>query len=305
MLKSEHEREWARAQDVFIGEPLKPNKSALSPERHPQRDFFIADIFDASLKDDVASMEHPLYALKVGDRRIRHYERNGIHIEVQPSVKGLATIADKDIWIYCISQLVEAMNRGREDVGRTVRFTAYDFLVTTNRQTSGQGYRLMSDALERLAGTRIITNIKTADKRERAGFGLIDSWHVIERDGDDRMVGVEVELPRWLWRSIEAKQVLTLSRDYFRIRKPLDKRIYEIVRKHCGLQASWRISLANLYEKSGSTASLKEFRRSIRQLAESSDLPDYLVRLLSDEDMVVFYSKGPKGAKAMMSDYLF
>ncbi|MGH8318215.1 MAG: hypothetical protein ACREUL_09590 [Steroidobacteraceae bacterium] len=32
----------------------------LSPDRHPQRDFFVADLFDWSLKDDTASMAHPL-----------------------------------------------------------------------------------------------------------------------------------------------------------------------------------------------------------------------------------------------------
>ena len=29
----------------------------LSPDRHPQRDFFIADILNAAPKDDLASME--------------------------------------------------------------------------------------------------------------------------------------------------------------------------------------------------------------------------------------------------------
>jgi len=40
----------------------------LAPERRIQGDFFLADIFDASPKDDTAGMEHPLFALKVGDR---------------------------------------------------------------------------------------------------------------------------------------------------------------------------------------------------------------------------------------------
>ena len=144
-------------------------KSHLAPDRHPQRDFFVADILDAVPKDDLASMEHPMFALKAGDKRIRRYEHNGVSIEIRPGIKGLATIYDKDVWIYCISQLVEATNRGREDVGRTVRFTAYDFLVTTNRQTSGQGYELMAEAFERLRDTSVVTNIETGGRRERSG----------------------------------------------------------------------------------------------------------------------------------------
>ncbi len=264
----------------------------VQPIRHPQKDFFVADIFDAATKDDTPSMEHPLFALKSGDHRIRTYERNGVKIEIQPGSKfGCATIHDKDIWIYCISQMVEAMNRGREDVGRTVRFTAYDFLTVTNRPVAGVGYQRMSDALARLNGTVIETNIETDGYRERAGFGLIDSWKVIERDQDDRMVAVEVTLPDWLYRSIKSKQVLTLSRDYFRLRKPLDRRIYELARKHCGKQSRWQVGLATLHEKTGSTAPIRNFRGAIRDLVSSNKLPDYLVEFDPDTDMVTFYPK--------------
>lgn len=261
----------------------------LSRARHAQRDFFIADLSDISPKGDLASMEHPLFALKAGDKRIREYKRGTTSLQVQPGAYGCATIHDKDVWIYCISQLVEAMNRGRDDIGRTVRFTAYDFLVATNRSTDGDSYKRLGDALNRLAGTRIETNIETDGYRERSGFGLIDAWHVIERDRhDDRMVAIEVELPRWLYRSIEARHILTMSRDYFRLRRPLDRRLYELARKHCGAQATWRISLATLYEKSGSSASLREFRRLVKALVGTNDLPDYQVAIDSETDMIIF-----------------
>jgi len=276
----------------------------LSPDRHRQRDFFIADILDASPKDDTASMEHPLFALRAGDKRVRTYERNGNTVTVMPGASGCATIHDKDLWIYCISQLVEASNRGRK-ITPTVRFTAFDFLTTTNRDTSGRAYERMAEMLRRLSGTRIETNIETAGVRERRGFGLIDSWQVIEKSPDDeRMVAIEVDLPRWLFRSIEAKQVLTLSRDYFRLRKPLDRRIYELARKHCGSQPSWRISISGLHEKSGSAASLREFRRLVKALAESGDLPDYLMAFDDARDVVTFYANGPEGRRAESADML-
>ena len=276
----------------------------LVPTRHRQLDFFVADILDAAPKDDMASMEHPLFALKAGDKRVRVYERNGSTVTIMPGHYGCATIHDKDLWIYCISHLVEAINRGRDDVGRTIRFTAYDFLVATNRPTAGVGYQRMAEALGRLAGTRIETNIATDGQRERAGFGLVDSWRVIERDHDDRMVAVEITLPDWLWRSIKAKHVLTLSRDYFRLRKPLDRRIYELARKHCGAQPKWRVSLATLHEKSGSTAPLRNFRGDIKKLAESNELPDYRVTFDGETDAVTFYARATKGAKAQIADLL-
>lgn len=260
----------------------------LLPERHKQLDFFVADIFDAAPKDDTASMEHPIFALRAGDTRTRRYEHGETWLEVEPSSKGLATIHDKDLWIYCISQLVEAMNRGRKDISRTVRFTAYDFLVTTNRPTSGLAYERMLEMLNRLAGTRIRTNFETAGRRERAWFGLLDSARVIERARDGRMVAVEVTLPDWLYRAVQEMQVLTLHRDYFRLRKSLHRRIYELARKHCGRQQQWRISVKRLYEKSGSRSALKKFRLNIKALANSDNLPGYRVCFDEEKDQVVF-----------------
>lgn len=276
----------------------------LAPDRRRQGDFFVADILDASLKDDTASMEHPLFALRAGDKRVRTYERNGHRVTVLPGATGCATIHDKDLWIYCISQLIEAANRGRA-ITPTLRFTAFDFLTTTNRDTSGRAYERMGDMLRRLSGTRIETNIETNGQRERRGFGLIDSWRVVEKSpNDERMVAIEVNLPDWLFRSVEARQVLTLARAYFQLRKPLDRRIYELARKHCGTQPCWRVSLAALHQKSGSTATLRRFRFDMKALAESGELPDYMMAFDIDRDAVTFYAIGPKGLIAEARDML-
>jgi plasmid replication initiation protein len=259
----------------------------LAPVRHPQRDFYVADLLDIAPKDDMPSMEHPLFALKAGDKRVREYRRGGTTVTVKPGFDGCATIHDKDVWIYCISQLVEGINRGREDVSRTVRFTAYDFLVTTNRRTDGDAYKRMADAMGRLAGTRIETNIETAEIREREGFGLVDAWRVVEKKGG-RMVAVEVTLPDWLFRSVQASHVLTLSPDYFRIRRPLDRRIYELARKHCGNQKQWQCSVVALHEKSGSTDTVRKLRAALKVLVEADQLPDYSVTVEEAHDVVIF-----------------
>jgi len=279
--------------------------SRLLSDRFQQRDFFVADILESAPKDDLVSMEHPLFALRAGDKRIRRYERNGHVVEVQPGAKGAATIHDKDVWIYCISQLVEGANRGRADMSRVVHFTAYSFLMATNRGISGDSYLRLGDALERLRGTSVVTNIATAGRRERNGFGLIDSFRIVERNSsDNRMVAVSVTLPEWLYRSVQNKQVLTLSRDYFRIRKPIDRRVYELARKHCGVQPKWRVTLQVLHVKSGSSATLAKFRMNIKSLAASSTLPDYRMVWDEHQDSITFYSRGPKGAKAEITDIL-
>ena len=50
--------------------------SPLLPDRHPIQDFFICDVTDAIPKDDMGSMEHPIFSLATKpDVSIREYEQ--------------------------------------------------------------------------------------------------------------------------------------------------------------------------------------------------------------------------------------
>lgn len=257
--------------------------------------FFLCDIFDAIPKNDLASMEHPLFSLATRpDRRILNYEHNGAEITVVPSVKGLATIHDKDILIFCISQLMAAQNAGRQ-LSRTLHLKAHDLLIATNRETSGDAYRRLRESFERLAGTRITTNIVTGGEEVTSGFGLIESWEIVRKapstkKGAGRMVNVAVTLSDWLFRAVLSKSVLTLSRDYFRLRKPLERRIYELTRKHCGRQSAWTISVETLLKKSGSASPRRVFRKMIRDMIEAQPLPDYAMEELPG-DLIRFSQK--------------
>ncbi|MEO9930172.1 replication initiator protein A [Rhodopirellula bahusiensis] len=275
-------------------------RSPLLPERHPVQDFFVCDIFDAAPKGDMASMEHPVFSLSTRpDLRVRRYEHNDAWIEIKPSSDGLATIHDRDILIFCISQLIAAINEGRE-VSQSVRFRAFDLLTATNRMTNGRGYELLRAAMERLAGTRITTNITSGDKEIMRGFGLIESFEIVREHRDGRMQEIEVKLSDWVFNAIQSQEVLTLHRDYFRLRKAIERRLYEIARKHCGRKPEWRISLELLRKKCGSGSTLKEFKRLVSKVCkddETSDhFPDYRVRIEDrggrGKDIVVFESRG-------------
>ena len=281
---------------VMRNAPMPPTGRGLVRQRHPNRDFFLADLFDYALKDDGASMEAPIFTLSTKpDLSIWTWtsKDGNKSIKVAPSVLGRATQHDKDVLIYVVSQLTEALNRGREDAqSRTVRFTVHDFLVTTNRQTSGEGYRLLHEAFERLSGTRISTDIKTGGQRVKEGFGIIDRWKIIDKSpNDERMVAVEVTLSEWLYNAVSAFEVLTIHPDYFRLRKPLARRLYEIARKHCGHQASWSIGLTLLQEKAGSKSSIYEFRSAVKAIAADNSLPEYQM-VLVDKNKVTFFSRG-------------
>ena len=266
----------------------------LLPVRHSTRDFFACDIFEAltSFKDDMASMEHPVFSLSTKtDTRTLRYEHNGNTITIFPSVLGLATIFDKDILIYCASYLRTAINRG-EIPSRTVRFTAYDFFISTNRLIDGRHYQLFKEGLRRLSGTRIETNIKTGNFVVEEGFGIIDAWRAVKEDRGGRVIAAEIELSKWFYNSILANELLTINRDYFRIRKPIERRIYEIARKHCGDAPSFKIGLDKLHKKTGSSSSLREFRRLVGKTITINHLPDYEIAL--SDDVVMFTNRNWK-----------
>lgn len=275
----------------------------LAPIRHPQQDFFLAQTFDAALKDDQASMEHPMFSLsKAPDLNIRVYEHNGNSITITPSANGLATIWDKDILLFTISTLIEAQNR-RVATSRNVKLRARDLLVYCNRGVSGAEYDGLVKAFERLAGTRIKTDITTGKKRHRQGFGLIESWSIVERTASNRMSRIELTLSEWLYNAVIATEVLTLSRDYFRLRKGLERRLYELARKHCGLQAKFIIRLDTLLKKSGAMCSMKEFRRQIREVVASNVLPDYSLELDASGDVLTFWTRdGGKRLRRMIAE---
>lgn len=273
------------------------NDSGLLKQRHPNRDFFLADIFDFTLKDDQASMEAPIFTLSTRpDLSVWKWQsRDGSKsVKVTPSVLGRATQHDKDVLIYVVSQLTEALNRGREDAkNRVVRFTVYDFLVSTNRGVGGDDYRRLQAAFERLAGTRITTDIRTGGQRIKEGFGIIDRWKIVERSSDERMIAVEVTMSEWLYNAVQAFDVLTIHPDYFRLRKPIARRVYELARKHCGRQAKWTIGLPLLLDKSGSRGSIYEFHEALKKLAEANILPEYRIVISSERAIadvkVTFY----------------
>ena len=262
----------------------------LLPELYLQEDLFVCDVADAVVKDDMLSMEHPFFSLsKNPDKRIREYRNGEKWLKVTPSVNGLATIYDKDILIFCISQLIAGL-RAKQPISRDIRMSSYDVLRFINRDPGGEQYEMLSEALERLQGTRIQTNLITEDDIEqRKGFGLIEEYTLERSPKTKRILGMSVTLSKWVFNAIQNHEVLTLHRDYFRLRKPTERRIYEIARKHCGQQDEWTISTELLQKKCGSRGSRKEFGRSLRELAESDHLPDYLVLL--DKNNIVFRNR--------------
>lgn len=272
---------------------IQEERSPLLPDRYPQQDFFVCDVFDAAPKGDMASMEHPLFSISTKpDLTAREYRNGQTFIRVSPGELGLATVHDRDVLIYCISQLMAALNDGNP-VSQVVRFKAYDLLVATNRGTDGRGYEQLRGAFKRLQGTQVETNILTGGNEELEIFSLIDRVKIVRETREGRMQEVEVRLSDWVFNAIRAREVLTLNRQYFRLRKPLERRLYEIARKHCGWPGkAVTFDLETLQKKCGSKSTDFEFRRLIKTIADQdrthAHFPDYRVTFDPDRDQLTF-----------------
>lgn len=259
---------------------------SLLPDRYPNKDFFVLDIADAVPKDDMSSMEHPLFSLATKpDMRHLSYRNGENRLDITPSGLGLPTIFDKDILIFCISQLMEKKNRGQE-IGKRVTFNAHALLKATNRPTNNLAYERLEAAFTRLRGATFKTNIRAGGKIETRVFGMIDEGGFVRHADTFRLDYCEIVLSDWLMRAIEANQVVTISPKYFRLRRPLERRLYEIARKHCGGSPKWQIGLANLQIKTGSNAPIKRFRHNLREIIEKDETPFYHFKI-DHKDLVV------------------
>ena len=255
-----------------------------------KKDFLVCDDLD-SFKDDIASMEHPMFSLsRKADHRMLEYEYYGNTIKIKPSSTGLATILDKDVLLYIASSIMKAKNNG-ETISQTVRFTSYDYLIATNRNTGGSQYVQLKEGLSRLRGTSIETNIKTNGVEITTEFGLIDTWKTVKEDDDGKPIAIEIKLSDWFYNSILGNAVLSIDKDYFNLRKPTERRIYELARKHCGNQTAWKIKLENLKLKLGITSPTRTLRFNINKIVQTNHLPEYNISI--EDDVVIFSRKEP------------
>lgn len=274
---------WVRR--IVLAERM--NASALKPIRYPQGDLFVCELTDVILKDDMASMEYPFYSIsKKPDRKAQRFVHGDKWMEVRPSAKGKPTIYDKDLIIYVISQIAAATNKG-DTTPRKIEVDPYMFLVFTQRGTGGRDYDAVCDMIERLDGTRFRTNVKTGSIQTDTWFGMLESVELKSNEQTGKLLSLTITVSEWLANAIETRDLLTLNADYFRLRRPLERRLYEVARKRAGQQAGGaKIRLKDLQKLCGSNANIREFRRMIGEIirdhGDRNQFPDYALSLADD-----------------------
>jgi plasmid replication initiation protein len=249
-------------------------------------------------------MEFPFFALQKRPLLMPIlYQDGNVSIRISPGERGIATIWDKDVLIY-LSSLINAKIERGEAVCRTVRIAAYDMLRVTRRHTGKNGYQEIYDALFRLRSTTITTDIQSGGERETRGFGWIDSFRILTKEnkaGNRVMQGLEITLNDWTFRAlVKDRRVLAINPAYFDLTGGLERRLYEIARKHVGKQNEWRVSLLLLAKKCGTMQrNLRRFKFDLKELAELDRLPDYQMFLINDHSSPITKAMEAGGMKVV------
>lgn len=279
--------------------------AGLTPQQYVQRDFFLCDFVDVSFRDDMGTMDAPMFSLskKKDLEKWEWTSEDGTKsVEVIPSILGRATMYDKDVLIYLGTQITHGLNSKRRDAAnKKVRFVVYNYLTSTNKATGKGNYKTLEAALDRLKGTTIKTNILTGGVRTKESFNIIDKVKIIEKSPtDEKMIALEVTLSDWFYNGFQSREVLAIDPDYFTLKKALEKRLYEIARKLCGDKGMFTISDRLLFKRTGSRDAPRKVRYEVKEIAEQDKLPGYRYSYNAATEQWTIYSKDhAKVAKAL------
>jgi len=269
-------------------EPPAPPKARKNPPARvslrPQGDLFRLDSpLTAEIRGERSLMAFPFFALaKNAWMKPLTYQTDTVSIEVRPSASGVATIYDKEIVLYIASLMAAKIEIG-EDVAQDFLFTAHDLFTVTGANHSARSYQRLSEALERLQGTQIKTNIEAGGEGEEGFFSWLSEaklHYSRTKGGERRLKAVKVRLCDWLFRAILLdRHVLDYAAAYFQL-GPIERRIYEVARSSG--EERLETDLATFRLQIGYQNPLSNFRTALKTIAAADTIPDYRLELIEE-----------------------
>lgn len=268
----------------------------------PQGELFQLDSpLTGEIRGERSLMAFPFFALsKNAWMKPLAYATGDVSIEVRPSARGVATIYDKEIVLYIASLMAAKIDQGMA-VSQDFVFTAHDLFSVTGANHSARSYARLADALERLQGTQIRTNIEAGGEGEEGFFSWLSEarlQYARSRSGEKRLKAVKVRLCDWLFRAIlRDRQVLDYAATYFQL-GPIERRIYEVARSTCVDDAALEIDLSTFRLQIGFQNHLANFRIAMRQIAAADAIPDYHLQLVDQAPEAPGGETGPGAGPA-------
>jgi plasmid replication initiation protein len=265
-----------------------PSTIRRPPKSDQQLDIFMPALYDVGTKDSRSIMDVAVFRLSKKEKRageIIRYDLPDGHVEVSSGPAGMASVWDYDLVLMAVSHLTEAMNRFRdgkgEKPGRVFRPHVGDVLRFCRRTDGGKQKDDLVATCIRLNTTHVAMQRTKKAKNGRTvtvseGEALISRYKIITNE-NGKPEYIEIELAEWMFREIvEGKnpEVLTVHPDYFLIDPGIGRFVYRLARRAAGkTYAKW--AFQTIYERSGSSGTLKKFSFTLRKLIEANDIPEY------------------------------
>ena len=250
----------------------------MSEETTKQGDLFNFDSpLMSGLQGERSLMAYPFFALaKTIWTKPLVYKSDTVSIEIGPGPKGIATIYDKEILLYIASLMVAKLEAG-QPVSQDFYFTANDLFRVTGVNSSSRSYTRLSDALERLQGTQIKTDIEAGGEGEAGFFSWLEAarlHYTKGSSGERRLKAVRVRLCDWLFRAIlRDRHVLEYAPSYFQL-GPVERRLYEVARSSC-IDGPVNLTIEKLRLQLGYQSSSRHLKAILKGVIESNSIPGF------------------------------
>lgn len=200
--------------------------------------------------DDIDQpIEIPLFALGSKNFTVSswHTKDGSKSVEVRPAPSGRATIHDKDVLLYLLSQLVNSERSSQRKSGnRSIRIDVHNYLMSTKKMAGPGAHANLIITLNRLRDTRVITKTKTERTVAEIEFGIIESWVVTDADVAQVPITIEITLSDWIFQKFRQGAFFEIPYGYFQSKSPIVRRIHELAGPRFAINRSWTISLDEL-----------------------------------------------------------
>lgn len=240
------------------------------------------------IRDVIDLMEYPFLALSKNRKSPIIYESPDGTQKIKISRHTghfLASIYDWDIILVIAGQIQKALNNGSDIPSQKMTIPRHELLKALHKHDGKKQQKDLEKSLSRLQLTGIDTTINNKDYRHREGFGFIDSWGYLERKNNREMRIIRITLSEWLYELCCSKgNLLKSDLSYFDITSGLKKFLYRTARKHAGKNKDgWKLTVENLYEKSGSENDFRKFKSKLKSAVLDDDIPEYSLEWIEKE----------------------
>jgi Replication initiator protein A len=288
--------------------PIEKILRAVAPD-DAQPDFFIPELSEVALKDDVHLMEMTPFTLNGRNetrRELVYTSPQGLTLRVKAAEgEKLPTVEDYDLVLMMQSWLADMANQYKAAVERyeadrkaglevkppampprTFEVSISEVVKFKRAKWGGHASADVVDGLRRLASTAVSIDSKKRSKYRGGIFHLTGRVDVLAQTDEGKATRVAIEIPDWIYQGIVERAVpmlRTFSRDYLILAQPMHRALYRLLSLKVPKDGKpYMLSLSELAQRFQTRAEQKYFNRDLKKAVDGcgGQLLEYRIQLI-------------------------